>query len=120
MSAIDVPSELIKPLQQLAAERGQSVSAIVEQLIADYLRDQRHRYLMDEMERFRLQHADLRQQYEGQYVAMRDGRVLDHNPDGGQLYARLREQYGELPVLIVEVTDQPEQLFTRLSNHILS
>ncbi len=116
MSAIDVPSELIKPLQQLAVERGQSVAAIVEQLIADYLRDQRHRYLEAEMERFRIQHANLRPQYEGQYIAMRDGQVLDHDGDGGLLYSRLRERYGDLPVLIVQVTDQPEQLFTRLSN----
>lgn len=119
MSAIDVPAELIKPLQQLAAERGESVSAIVEQLIADYLRDQRHQYLMAEMMRFRLQHEDLRQQYDGQYIAMRDGRVLDHDLDGGKLYSRLRSQFGELPVLIVRVTDQPDQLFTRLSNRVL-
>lgn len=119
MSTVDVPSELIKPLQQLAVEKGQSVAAIVEQLIADYLREQRHRYLMSEMERFRLQHASLRPQYEGQYIAMRDGRVIDHDVDGGILYSRLREQYGDLPVLIVQVTDQPEQTFTRLSSRVL-
>jgi hypothetical protein len=118
MSAIDVPSELIKPLQQLAVERGQSVAAIVEQLIADYLREQRHRYLVAEMERFRHLHADLRQQFEGQYVALRDGQVLDHDGDGGILYGRLRERYGDLPILIVQVTDQPEQLFTRLGSRV--
>jgi hypothetical protein len=119
MSAIDVPSELIKPLQQLAAERGQSVTAIVEQLIADYLREQRHRFLIAEMERFRLQHADLQENFEGQYIAMRHGRVLDHDFDGNRLYTRMREQLGEAPVLIVEVTDQPEQLFTRISHRVV-
>lgn len=118
MSGIDVPSELIKPLEQLAAERGETVSAIVEQLIADYLRHQRHRYLVDEMERFRDAHAELQQQYGGRFVALRDGQVLDHDPNGGDLYARMRSQYGDLPVLIVEVTDQPDQLFTRLSQRV--
>jgi hypothetical protein len=118
MSGIDVSAELIRPLEQLAAERGESVNAIVEQLIADYLREQRHRYLMDEMERFRLMHADLRQQFEGNYVALRDGQVLDHDFDGGRLYARMRAQLGDIPVLIVEVTEQPEQLFTRLSQRV--
>jgi len=118
MSGIDVPAELIKPLEQLAAERGESVNEIVEQLIADYLRDQRHGYLMDEMERFRGIHSDLQRQYGGQFIALRGGQVLDHDPNGGDLYARMRSQYGDLPVLIVEVTDQPDQLFTRLSQRI--
>lgn len=120
MSAIDVRYDLIKPLQHLAAERGESVNTIVEHLIADYLREQRHRYLMDEMERFRSRHAELWPQYEGQFIAMRDGDVLDSDADGGKLYARLREQYGDLPVLIVQVTDEPEQLFTRLSHRVVT
>lgn len=119
MSGIDVSSELIKPLAQLAAERGESVNDIVEKLIADYLREQRHHYLMEEMERFRLLHSKLREQYEGSYIAMRDGRVVDHDSNGSRLYSRTREQFGDTPVLIVEVTDQPEQLFTRLSRQII-
>lgn len=118
MSGIEVPAELFRPLQQLAAERGESVSSIVEQLIADYLREQRHRYLLDEMDRFRVHHSELHRQYAGSFVALRDGQVLDHDADGGTLYARLRRQYGDLPILIVEVTDQPEQVFTRLSKQL--
>ena len=112
---IDVAPELMNPLQQLATERGESVSTIVEQLIADYLREQRHRLLLDEMERFRSRHAELRTQYEGEFIAMRAGHVLDHDYDGSRLYTRMRERFGDVPVLIVEVTDQPEQQFTRLS-----
>lgn len=116
---IDVAPELMNPLQQLATERGESVSTIVEQLIADYLREQRHRFLLDEMERFRFQHGDLRTLYEGEYIAMRAGRVLDHDFDGSRLYVRMRERFGDVPVLIVEVTDQPEQQFTRLSRQAI-
>jgi hypothetical protein len=118
MSGIEVPTRLIKSLEQLAAERGESVSIIVEQLIDEYLREQRHHYLMAEMDLFRVNHADLRRQYEGRYIALRDGQVLDHDPDGNQLYTRVREKLGDVPVLIVEVTDQPEQLFTRLSQRV--
>jgi len=71
---------------------------------------------MDEMERFRSRHEELWPQYKGQFIAMREGEVLDSDADGGKLYSRLRERYGDLPVLIVEVTDEPEQLFTRLSH----
>lgn len=119
MSAIDVRHELIKPLQQLADERGETVNNIVEHLIADFLREQRLRYLMDEMERFRSRHGELWPQYRGQFIALRDGEVLDSDADGGQLYNRLRQQYGDLPILIVEVTDEAEQLFTRLSHRVV-
>lgn len=119
MSGIDVSIELIKPLEQLAAERGESVNAIVEKLITDFLRDQRHHYMMEEMERFRQLHPELRGRFEGAYVALRDGHVLDNDVDGHRLYRRVRKKYGELPVLIVEVTDQPEQLFTRTSQRVV-
>ena len=119
MSGIDVSNELIKPLEQLAAERGESVNGIVEKLIADYLREQRHHYLMEEMERFRLHHDEIRKQYEGSYIAMRDGQVLDHDKNGSRLYSRVRMQFGDTPVLIVEVTDQPDQLFNRISRQVI-
>ncbi len=118
MSGINVPAELIKPLELLAAERGESVGAIVEQLIANFLREQRHHYLLAEMERFQAIHPELREQYEGQFVAMRDGRVLAHDSDGGRLYERMRQQYGDLPILIVEVTEQPEQQFVSLNRQL--
>ena len=110
MSGINVSLELIKPLEQVAIERGESITSIVEKLIADFLRDQRHLFLMKEMDRFRSLHPGLRAQSEGTYIAMRDGHVLDHDV----------ERLGDTPVLIVEVTDQPEQLFTRTSQRIAS
>jgi hypothetical protein len=118
MSDIEVSIELFRPLEQLAAEHGKSVESIVEELIVDYLREQRHQFLLQEMARFRAQHAELHGRYEGQFIAMRDGRVLDHDIDGGILYKRIREKHGEIPVLIVAVNEQPEQIFTRLSHSL--
>jgi hypothetical protein len=80
----------------------------------NYLREQRHKQLLQEMERFRVQHEKLKEQYLGQFIGMANGRILDHDPDGGLLYVRLRQQYGDLPILIVEVNQAPEQEFVRL------
>jgi len=109
--AITLPPPLSQSLQQIAQERGQSVEALVETLLADYLREQRHRYLLAEMERYRAQHTKLLPAYRGQYIGLREGSVLDHDPDGGTLYKRLHHKYEDLPILIVEVTDTPEQEF---------
>lgn len=118
MTVIELPARLIDPLRILAAKQRSSVEAIVEDLVDEYLRQHRHRRLLEEMARYQEQHPKLVGQYQGQFVGMLDGRVLDSDPDGGKLYARLRQQYGDLPILIVEVTEQPEQKFRRLSRRL--
>ncbi len=109
---ITLSSQLLDPLRQIASEKGRSVEAIVEEVVADYLRHQRHALLLAEMERFRARHVELLAKYRGQYIGLREGRVLDDDSDGGALYARLRRQHGDLPILIVQVAETPEQEFT--------
>ncbi len=113
---IVLPPQLLNPLQEIAREKGQSVEAVVEELVREYLREQRHVQLTAEMERFRALHSDLLTQYSSEFVGLHNGRVLDHDQDGGVLYGRLLRQYGGLPILlIVQVTDTPDQEFTVLS-----
>ncbi len=51
----------------------------------------------------------LGQQYYGQFIGLYDGQIVGHGNNGGQLYYRLRQEYGGLPILIVEVTETPDQ-----------
>lgn len=118
MSTIELPYKLLNPLEELATRHGSSVESLLEDVISDYLRKQRHEQLLQEMDRFRAQHSLLKDQYAGQFIGMVDGRVLDHDADGGTLYKRLHQQYGELPILIVQMTDTPEQEFTNLQRII--
>jgi hypothetical protein len=120
MTVIDLPSRLLDPLRLVARRQEASVEQIVEDLIDRFLREQRHAQLLQEMERFRQQHAQLVDQYRGKYIGMLDGQVLDSDVDGGALHARLSRQYRESPVLVVEVTDQPEQEFKRLSRRVVT
>ncbi len=117
-TVIELPARLVNPLQVLADQQQSSIETIVEDLVTEYLRKQRHQQLMEEMLRYQDQHAQLAAQYRGQFVGMLAGRVLDSDLDGGELYARLRQQYGDTPILIVEVSTQPEQEFRRLSRRI--
>ena len=110
--AIELPSELVNSLEQIARERGQSLERVAEEVVREYLREQRHAYLLAEMERYRSQHAALKASHFGQYVAMREGRMLDSDADVGALDARIHRKYGGQPVLIVKVTETPEQEFT--------
>ncbi len=118
MTAIELSTRLLNPLQEVARQEEASVEEIVERLIDRFLREHRHARLLQEMERFRLHHERLQLQYQGQFIGMLDGQVLDSDTDGGVLHTRLVRQYGELPILIVEVTEQPEQEFKRLSRRL--
>jgi hypothetical protein len=49
-----------------------------------------------------------RRRYAGRYAAVRDGQVVDEDPDQRTLYLRVRAKYGRTPVLIVRGDwDQP-------------
>lgn len=120
MMTFELPQRLIDPLQQLATEQGSSIEVLIENALTNYLQEQRHKQLLEEMERFRAQHEQLKKQYLGQFVGMYNGRILNQDLDGGLLYNRLRKQYDDLPILIVEVKQNPDQEFVRLQRRVLT
>ncbi|MEK7276782.1 MAG: hypothetical protein AAB427_05485 [Chloroflexota bacterium] len=110
--SVSLPQRLLNPLHQIAVRRGLSLETMIEALLTDYLRNLRHTQLLAEMERYRARHVELKTAYSGEYIGLYEGRVLDHDLEGGDLYARLRREHGDLPILIVQVTGNPEQEFT--------
>ncbi len=119
MTVIELSPRTITSLKVLARQQQTPVETIVEELIDRFLREYRHESLLQEMERFRQQHAELLAQFRGQYIGMLNGQVVDSDADGGALHIRLARRYGDQPVLIVEITDQPEQEFRRLSRRLV-
>lgn len=119
MAVIELSPRHINPLEALAKQQQASVETIVEELIDRFLREQRHASLLKEMEHFRDRHSELLAQFRGQYIGMLNGQVLDSDVDGGALHLRLARRYADQPVLIVEVTEQPEQEFRRLSRRLV-
>ena len=53
------------------------------------------------------QRARLKRRYPGQFVALRRGRVVGHDKDDETLAARMLEQLGDAPFLIVHVESHP-------------
>ena len=64
-------------------------------------------------------HPRLAQQYPGQYVAVAGGRVVDRDADQVALYRRVRLAYPERFVLIAQVQQAPEEVFTFRSPRII-
>lgn len=109
MTVIELFPRLLHPLQLVAKQQESSVEEIVEGLVDRFLREQRHAQLLQEMKRFLQLHPQLLPQFRGKYIGMLDGQVLGSDADGGALHARLTRHYGDLPILIVEVTDQASE-----------
>jgi len=56
---------------------------------------------------FRRKLPQLLRRYEGQYVAMRGGRVVGYGPDGGELALRMYRKFGSVVLLIAKVEERP-------------
>ena len=111
MASVELRPQLIEQLKNEAARRRTSLEALANDWLEEQLWEAKHKKINEEAERFRAKHAELLAQYAGQYVAMRDGLVIDHDPNLVTLHGRIRSQYGDEPILMAPVTSEPVQTF---------
>lgn len=68
---------------------------------------------------FQSMHPTLMQQYPGQYVAIQNGQLVDHDTDQVTLYRRCRQAYVEKYVLIAQIQRSVEETYTFRSPRML-
>ena len=111
MTPIAIRDELVPALEKAAQEQGTDVASLVNDWVERQLALAREQKIRDESARFRAQHSQLRAAYLGEYVAMRNGEVLDHGSDVQQLYQRIKDRFGDDAILIAPVTDAPAPIY---------
>jgi len=72
-----------------------------------------------EQQAYEAQHSQLLEEYAGQYIAMYQGEVVDHDEDSGGLWQRVRKRYGKEPVLITPVLQEARQTIVVRSPRLL-
>ena len=107
MVPIPVRDDLVRSVEKLAESQGTNAETLVNSWIEQQLALAREQGIRAEAEQFRAQHAALLAAYAGQYVAMRQGEVIDHDHDGATLYRRVRARFGDEPVLVAPVNASP-------------
>jgi hypothetical protein len=112
MVNVPIHEELFEPIRRLAEQEQTSVEGVVNDWLRRQLALVREQKIKEESARFRSRHAALLAQYRGEYVAMRNGEVLDHASDARELYLRIKAHYGDDPILIAPVTETPTQTYT--------
>lgn len=63
--------------------------------------DEEETQLLEEQEAWFARPKVERQQYQGQYVAIYQRKVVDHDPDRRALYIRVRKRFDATPVLLI-------------------
>jgi hypothetical protein len=103
-------------LEQEARAEGVSPTTILEKSLKHYRRIMHQRRLEAALEWYTTLPERERQGYAGQFVAVYQNAVVDHDPDRLTLYQRVRERYGQQAVLIIPAEGPPE--FNLISTHL--
>jgi len=103
---------LVEQLEQVAVQRSVEAKELVETAVRAYLRQMEREKIKAEAEAFHSMHAELAEKYQGQYVAIQDGKVVDYDEDFQALHRRIRQRFGRQPVLLRLVETEPERVLT--------
>ena len=116
MKTMDVTIRLPQALVERAQRAGLFAGRRMAELVADELArvqpgetqidDGADKKMRNEKRAFAVQQMDLQQRYPGEYVAMHDGQVIDHDADLSALHRRVQASVGNVPVLLKQV-NQP-------------
>jgi hypothetical protein len=105
MAAVTIPSSLLAEANEAAQQEGITVDQLVAEALRQRLKQRRHDQFEAEARAFEAMHARLLKEYHGQFVAIYNGQVIDHDPDKGALYKRVRRRLGRTPVYFQQVTE---------------
>ena len=108
MLALQKP-ELETGLRQAAANQKITAEELLHHAVSEYLKKAAEQKIKTENLAFKKLHARLMTKYSGDYVAVHNGKVVDHDKDARALHLRIRKQFGQIPVLLRQVTYTPEQ-----------
>lgn len=109
MKTVTLNPALVQQIENLNSKENTDVQSFVERAVQAYLLQIQREKIRTETEAFNAQVKMLRAKYAGQYVAIHQGKVIDHDSDLRTLHLRVYEQVGRTPVLLKQVTDEPER-----------
>ena len=113
MPTVAIEPTLYQRVEQAALESQVSTGEMFTQALRRYLWELDRRKITEESKAYRRQHAELKERYLGQYIAMHKGQIVDHDPDFQTLRQRVRQQFGRTAVMITLVEEAAEPELSR-------
>lgn len=100
MIDLSLPDKLVEDIRLSAESEGIPVADWLENAIRHSRYMTQRGVVSAEAEAWRAAPPEVRDQYQGEYVAVLRGEVVDHDVDRVALYQRVDSRYGNIPVLI--------------------
>ena len=130
MTEVMVDKQVAERLQSAAKARGIAISELIERATELYLTtvfvaqehnghsvnasdewEQQAEKIAQEQGAYEAQHATLYHKFVGQFIAIHEGTVVDHDVARVTLSRRIRATYGKQPILITPVLAKPQRVF---------
>ena len=117
MFSIKLDDKTARELNWLAKERNADPNSLAVEAIQAHLRAEARRAMEEEVDAFRRLRPQLLESIPGEYAAIYQGQLVDHDSDLLALLRRVEERYAGRPVLIRLVQAGAEPVIrVRLSN----
>lgn len=100
--------ELVQRLKQVATDENTTPEALLDAAVGEFLDKWVNQKIQAEISAFAELHQQLVDRYLGDYVAIHNSQMIDHDVDLRTLHLRIRHRFGRMPVLIRQVTQSAE------------
>jgi len=98
---LQISDELASVIQREAKTRGKSVEDFLRAAVQRERTITERQKIAQEQEWWENLPLTERAEYAGEYVAVHQQQLVDHDKNAAQLYTRVREKYEQAPVLIM-------------------
>jgi hypothetical protein len=110
MNTVELDEIAARELANWARAHAVDPSVLASEAILAHLRLQAERKLDEEAEAFKRLHPELVQSIFGEYAAIHDGELVDHDVNLATLYGRIQKRFEGIPVLLRKVKTDPEEV----------
>jgi hypothetical protein len=121
---VDLPDHVYRRIETLARQSQRDVNDVVADVVSQSVRpfpiNANREAMQREAAAFQRLHSSLVKMHSGQYVAILDGNLVDHDIDPIALLRRVREKYPDRTVLRRKVEQAPEVILHFRSPRITS
>ncbi len=115
MLTITFKPEVAEQITMFANEKHINAETIVDEALRTHLLKLRREKMDVELAEFHKQKEALLAQYRGEYIAMYQGKVIDHDQSLWAMHRRVFETLGRVVVLMKKVSEEPERVITMRS-----
>ncbi|MBI3761454.1 MAG: hypothetical protein HY260_06275 [Chloroflexi bacterium] len=119
MLTVTLKPDMAEQINQMANSNQATAEDFVDSILRQHVRAFRREKIRAESNAFEEQKQSLLDQYRGEYVAVHEGKVIDHDPSLRALHLRVFAKLGHTPVLLKKVTDEPDRVLVFRSPKIV-